>query len=596
MKNILKTFFITILLLSATSCNQDFLNLEPLDQYADGAVWDEDPELIQAFVNDIYRGLGQQGIRVMFSTYVDETMLTFGWAADQVTNSLLTPSSLGRFGSNNSQSYFYTWNVAYTFIRACNVFFDKIESAKSIDDTQRERLKGEVYFLRAYIYHMLVSIYGGVPIIDKAYGLGEDYAVPRNTFEECVKFIVDDCDRAIERITVTDKGRPTKGAAMALKSRILLRAASDLHNTNAAYAGSYSNPELIGYVGGNRRDRWEKARDAAKAVIDLNQYALHKANPAPGEDIAKNLGEIFLLNETSEDIFVKYYLQSVVTTLVMPNLNNGPSGYHLRGANTPIGQLVDDYEMADGSKFSWSNPSHAANPYLNRESRFYADILYDGAKWRERPDDVRGIDPLGVIQTSWVEKWNTSSNSIDVIPGLETRQSPSDDWNGTYTGYVMRKHNDPSVDARFVQQTCPYRFIRYAEILLNYAEACLELGQEDEARLYINMIRKRAGLPSITESGQALIERYRHERRIELAFEDHRFFDVRRWMIAPEVYSNVQGIYIVHKLNADKVSTTANYTILPLVQKREWKDRFYFLPILLDEMNRNNKLIQNPLY
>ncbi len=92
------------------------------------------------------------------------------------------------------------------------------------------------------------------------------------------------------------------------------------------------------------------------------------------------------------------------------------------------------------------------------------------------------------------------------------------------------------------------------------------------------------------------MERYRHERRIELAFEDHRFFDVRRWMIAPDVYKNVQGIYIVHKLNPDRVSTTATYSVLPSVQGRQWKDRFYFLPILLDEMNRNNKLIQNPLY
>jgi hypothetical protein len=588
---------IAFIFISASSCNKDFLNLEPLDQYADGAVWNEDPALIQAFVNAIYRGFGQQGIRTILGTYVDETMLTFGMGADDITNSLMTPSYLGLFAENPySQSSFYVWDVVYKNIRSCNLFLQKIESAKAVTDVEKEKLKGEVYFLRAYLYNMLVSMYGGVPIIDKAYGLGEDYAVPRNTYEECIEFIVADCDRAIEKISNPEKGRPTKGAAMALKSRVLLYAASDLYNNNAAYAGGYANPELIGYVGGDRSARWQRAKDAAKAVMDLNQYSLYKADPAPGDNIAANYGNIFLLTETSEDIFIKYYVANVVSTLVMPNLNNGPSGYHLRGANTPIGQLVDDYEMSDGTKFSWANPEQAAHPYINREPRFYASINYDGAKWYQRPDDVRGIDPIGVIQTSYVERWNSQTNSVDIISGLETRTSPSDDWNGTYTGYVMRKHMDPTIDARFVPQTNPWRFIRYTEVLLNYAEACLGLNQEDEAKIYINMIRKRAGLPPVTETGQALVDRYRHERRIELAFEDHRFFDVRRWMIAPEAYKNAQGIKIVHKLNPDKVTTTPTYTILPSVQNRAWKDCFYFIPISLSEMNRNNKLIQNPLY
>jgi hypothetical protein len=183
-----------------------------------------------------------------------------------------------------------------------------------------------------------------------------------------------------------------------------------------------------------------------------------------------------------------------------------------------------------------------------------------------------------------------------LIPGLDTRKSPIEDWNGTYTGYYLRKFLDPTVDAQFTKQTQPWRYIRYAEVLLNFAEASMQLGQEGEARTYINMIRQRAGMPDITESGQALVQRYRNERRVELAFEDHRFFDVRRWMIAPQAYEDAKGIEVRFKLLPDKTtSPTPTYTVIT-AQERAWNQRFYFLPISLDEMNRNNQLIQNPLY
>lgn len=214
----------------------------------------------------------------------------------------------------------------------------------------------------------------------------------------------------------------------------------------------------------------------------------------------------------------------------------------------------------------------------------------------QRTPDAVGLDPVGVIQTSHVEKWNPATNQVELVYGLDTRQGPITDWNGTYTGYYIKKGIDPSYDAQYFNQETPWRFIRYAEVLLNYAEACLGLGQEEEAKIYINKIRNRAGLPPVTETGDALVERYRHERRIELVFEDHRFFDVRRWMIAPEAYTDAQGISIIHKLNPDRVTTTPTYTLIPSVEDRAWRDRFYFIPIAFDEMNNNKNLIQNPLY
>lgn len=591
-------FTVMLVLTGITSCNKNFLDLEPLDQFGTEAVWNgRDASLIEAFVNDIYKGLGH-GYKgsTQLSSYVDETMIVQNYGTSNVNQSLMIPSSYSNFDDNN-YSRSFVWEYNYGFIRACNVFFENIDAATALDEEQKNRYKGEVHFLRAYLYHNLISVYGGVPLITKAYELGDDYLAPRDTYEDCINFVVSELDKAAELIIPTQKGRATKGAALALKARVLLYAASDLYNSNASWASGYDHPELVGYIGGDRRARWQAAKDAAKAVMGMG-YELHKKDPLPGEDIAANYGEIFLLKETSEDIFVKYYL-----TIMNENgmaLWNAPNGFHCYGGNVPIGQLVDDYEMADGSKFSWSNPEHAAHPYENREPRFYASILHDGAYLRNRPTDLVDVDPYGIVQTGNFERWNAATNEIEIIPGLDTRQSPIEDWNGTYTGYYMKKGMDPNVQGQFERQDNPWRFMRYTEVLLNYAEACIELGEDDEAKLYINMIRKRAGLPGITETGEELKERYRNERRIELAFEAHRFFDVRRWMIAPEAYTNAMGVNILYKLQDDKVTTVPVYTPTDPsytgIQRREWLPRFYFLPIKNDEMNKNELLVQNPLY
>jgi len=593
---------IYILLIAATLTNviscKSYLELKPLDQYDLDAVWNgTDASLIQTFVNNIYLGLpeGFKGDR-MLASFVDESMLVFNYSTSSVNLSLMSPSAYYDFDNNGNSCGDYVWEHVYKNVRACNVFFDNIDASSAVSGEQKDMLRGEVHFLRAYLYQMLVSMYGGVPIITKSYGLNEDYAVPRNTYEECIDFIVSECDSAANSLPLeaTQKGRPTKGAALALKSRVLLYAASDLHNSNASWADGYAHPELVGYVGGDRTARWQAAKDAAKAVIDLGVYALYMPDPQPGDDIAKNYGDIFLLKETSEDIFVKFFLKK-------NGINNiarydAPNGFHCYGGNTPVGQLVDDYEMKDGSKFSWSNPAQAAHPYVDREPRFYATILTDGAYLRPRPVDIQASDPLGVVQTGRFERWNASTNSIDIVPGLDTRQSPIEDWNGSYTGYYLMKFMDRNVQGQFDWQENPWRFIRYTEIILNYAEACIALGQEAEGKTYLNMIRKRAGMPDVTESGQALVNAYRHERRIELAYEGHRFFDVRRWMIAEQAYTDVQGIDILYKLAPDHVTTTPTYKVIPSVIARAWKPSFYFLPIKLDEMNKNSALIQNPLY
>jgi len=598
------TLFLTLalLLVSASACKKDFLDKQPLDQFAEEAVW-SDPALIQTFVNNIYFGVPHGFSNMMLASLSDESMYNADFGSSNVTKCLVTPSDYSVWDFWSGRRYNgMIWNNVYKYIRATNLFLERIEKAPFTDKTAKDQLTGEVHFLRAFLYHNLVSVYGGVPVITKAYGLSDDFQVPRNSYEDCVKFISEECDKAAALLPLVqsgdNKGRASKGGALALKARLLLYAASDLYHNQSKWATGYANPELVGYVGANRTARWQAAKDAAKAVMELGIYSLYKANPGPTDSTAVNYGELFLAKETSEDIHIRSFISKVYDQDSWdgynPGLYNNPNGYHGWGSNTPLGQLVDSYEMRDGSKFDWSNAKHAAEPYKNRDPRFYATILYEGVQWRKRPSDVVASDPKGVIQTGFWEKWN--GTSMDVIPGLDTRKSPIEDWNGTYTGYYLRKFIDPSIDAQYVKQDVPWRFFRYTEVLMNYAEACLGLGQEAEAKTVLNQIRKRVGMPALTESGAALLERYRNERKIELAYEDHRFFDVRRWMLAPLSFANAKGVDIRYKLNADKTTASRPTFKVIDVQDRAWKDRAYFLPIKLDEMNRNSKLVQNPLY
>jgi starch-binding outer membrane protein, SusD/RagB family len=602
MKRILSIIIVATIITQLSSCKKE-LDLSPVDQFSDASVWN-DAALIQTFVNNIYSGVPHGFGCMMIASMADESMYNADFGSSNVTKSLINPSDFSIFDANFWASNLkqYNWTTEYKYVRATNVFFSKIEAAP-IDNATKKGLKGEVHFLRGYIYNNLLSIYGAVPIITKAYSLSDSFAVPRNTYAENIKFISDELDSAASLLPVIqkDKGRATKGAALALKSRVLLAAAGDFANSNGSWAGAYAHKELIGYVGGDRIARWQAAKDAAKAVMDLAAqagYGLYMPNPASASEATKNYSDIFLKQETSEDIYFKYFTTKVDQNWdgYNPGLYNNPNGYHGWGSNTPLQQFVDAYEMNDGTKFNWSNPVQAVAPYANRDPRFYSTVNYDGAIWRPRPADVVAQDPIGIIQTSNREKWN--GTGIDIIAGLDTRKSPFEDWNGTYTGYFLRKFVDPTIDAQFTKQTQPWRYIRYTEVLLNYAEACIGLGQETEAKTYLNMIRKRAYMPDITESGAALVTRYRNERLIELAYEGQRFFDIRRWLAAAPAYTNALGIDILKKLNPDHVTYGATVYAVKSVQDRAWNPRFYLFPIALDEINKNSKLkdFQNPLY
>lgn len=615
-KSIQKLGFVAVVALMA-SCNGDFVNKQPLGEVVLSTVWQDAP-LAEAFVTDIYNGFGQGGFNEqMLASLTDEALFTHpGRGINTFTEARSNPADIGWV--NNT----YAWGDMYTRIRACNLAIENLTSPQFNDPTLATRLLGEAKFMRAYFYQQLTRYYGGVPIIDRAYKLGEaDYTVTRNTYEECINFITKDLDEAATALKGKSMlpGRANEAAALALKSRVLLYAASDLHDVPTAKAKSatiaaFAKPEILGYVSGSRADRWKKAKDAAKAVLNLTSYGYELNLSAP---VSKDQGTTNYINVSTaknggeKDLILgRYFIDLKEEDGAWVGRNNGPNGYHNWAGNAPLQNLVDDYEMMDGSKFDWSDPSKATTPYQNRDPRFYGTILYDGAPWKPRPSDVAGKDPNNQIQTGQYQVTN-ASGSVVAAAGLDTRQSSVEDWNGSRTGYYMRKFIDPNpaiVDQNTRQQI-PWPLIRYTESLLNYVEACIELGEDAEAKTYLNKVRFRAGMPAITETGNALRERYRNERRVEMAYEEQRYHDARRWMIAPTTLGEqAQIIQITGTLKAGKTVSIYKYdpnnynykyqvtNIDPGIENRKWLDKMYFVPISRDEMNRNSKLLQNPGY
>lgn len=604
-------------LLFISSCSDEFLNTEPLGEVSEAAVW-TDAALAEAFVTEIYAGLGQGGFEEqMLASLTDEAIFTHpGRNITTVTEARSNPANPGWISGTRS------WENMYTRIRACNLAIERL-SDPQFDNSSgiAERLIGEATFMRAYFYHQLLRNYGGVPIVDRTYGLeGEDYETSRNTYEECVNFIVSDLDNAAALLEgkSMESGRTNQAAALALKARVLTYAASDLHDiptasSKSSLIASYGNKELLGYASGDRAARWQKAKDAAQAAMQLRSgNMLDLSAPVSPEEGTTNYINNSLSRNGGEQelLFGRYFINAKQEGGGRQGLYNGPNGYNNWAGNTPVQLLIDDYEMMDGTEFDWSNPEHAEAPYENRDPRFEASILHEGSPWKPRSTANQERDPLGQIQTGTYEVTNASGGTVTHF-GLDTRNSPIEDWNGSYTGYYVRKFidPDPAIVDQNTWQEVPWPVLRYTEVVLNYVEACIALGQDEEARNWLNKIRFRVGMPAVTESGDALRERYRNERRIEMAYEEQRFYDVRRWMIAPSTLDRqANGINIVGKLKPGKSLSIYRYdpefydysyavvNIDPGKENRAWLDKMYWMPIHRDEMNRNSELVQNPGY
>jgi len=615
MKKIIKTILIPVCsVILVTSCKKDFLNTQPLDKAAAASTW-TDASLSEMFVTEIYNGIREGYLQQnSLDNQTDNCLFNFG--RQDIMESAISPSNTGSVLNTME------WGAMYSRIRAVNLALENLATAP-FDAGMVVRLKGESYFLRGYYYNQLLRYYGAIPLIKSSYLLTTpDFTIARNTYDQCVQSIVSDLDSAALLLDGKSLalGRATKAAAMALKSRVLTYAASDLHDmptakANSATINGFSNPELLGYVSGDQNARWVAAKAASKAVLDMGGYGykLDLSAPQSKDDAISDYTKVYLSRGGGEKdaMFAKYYINAATDDWgAWYPRNNMPNGYHGWSSTEPTQNFVDSYEMMDGSKFDWNNPVQAAAPYENRDPRFYASVFYDGAAWKPRTTDGAKIDPFGELQFGTYQL-GTGGGTTSTYFGLDTRNSSIENWNGTRTGYVIKKFMDPNpaiVDMNQKQEV-PTVLIRFTEVVFNYIEACLETGDEATAREWLNKIRFRAGMPATTATGAALVDLYRNERNIEMFAEDQRFFDARRWMIAPSVLGQkVRIMVITGTLKPGKAVSTYRYSkdnynydyhiqnIESGVENRSWNDKVYFPPIKLDEMNKNKKLIQNPGY
>lgn len=463
------------------------------------------------------------------------------------------------------------WGTLFTGIRRVNqylVMADSIDWSNYIlyQTPERQllyeaqvkeinRTKYENRFLRAYFYFELVKRYGGVPIITEALAYNSDFSgIKRNTLEECIRFITSECDSAAVKLPVEypneDLGRATKGAALALKSRTLLYAASDLFN-DPSWAGGYSASDLISLTG-DRAARWTDAADAAKAVIDMGEYTL-----------ASNYEALFKTFNNSEIIFtVRAAASSSFETA------NYPIGYDMgRSGTTPTQNLVDAYEMTNGKKIDeFGSGYNNQNPYVNRDPRLAMTIMTNNSTYKGRP----------------VECWKGGRDGEGVA--LATR-----------TGYYLKKYVDEGLDLLTNKTSVhSWHLFRMAEIYLNYAEALNESSPaHTDIKIYLDLVRKRAGMPLIPDglSQQEMRERIRNERRVEMAFEDQRFWDVRRWMNASD-YLNVP----IRGMDITKNPDNTFVYLVKDVENRVFQPQMYFFPIPQSELNITKDWDQNPLW
>lgn len=422
----------------------------------------------------------------------------------------------------------------------------RVEYENNLKDIRMWR--AEAHFLRAYFNFELLKRYGPIPIIKSTLDINKDYSdTPRPTMKEVVEFIANDCDMAADSLELTPWrnmndafGRATKGAALALKSRLLLYAASPLYVDfgDIDEANKPSDATL-----------WKAAADAAKAVIDLNQYALAPAYDDLFKNDFQNKEYIFVRRYPSNSDFEK---------------SNFPVSYGGKGGTNPSQNLIDDYEMLDGTAFDWSDPVKAAHPFENRDERLLATVLMNGVLFKGK-------------------RVATYPGGADAMPNP----------NATKTGYYLRKFLNENVNIQTGGGSDGHvvPLFRLAEIYLNYAEALNEYDPTNpDIAVYLNKIRERVSLPDVPsgltqEQMRTLIH---HERRVELAFEEHRFWDVRRWKVASSTLgAPVKGVKITQ-------DDAGNFTYSPVqVEQRVFQPKMYWYPIPQSEVLKLHHWEQN---
>ncbi|MEJ7768735.1 MAG: RagB/SusD family nutrient uptake outer membrane protein [Chitinophagaceae bacterium] len=535
---------ITIAFLSVLgSCKKDYLSFD----YTDGNIrneqdiWKSDRNT-RGFISNAYFGLLNR-----YNLDGNGSMLSQG--SDEAVNSNLNSSinvfnndTWGSLRTNDDQ-----YNNMYNYLRRVNIFLENSVGSGVTPATDIPRLRGEAFFLRGLYHFELMKRYGAIILATRSYEIAEDLDLPKNTLTEVVGQIVKDCDSAIFALPVSltdlgtgDKGRATITSALALKARTLLYAASPLNNES------------------NDVTKWQQAADAAKSLITLNKHSLLSLANLPN-----------LWNYGSQAYSAEVIFATQADNNNTLELNNAPISYDgARGRTNPTQELVDNFDMKTSGK-SIADPTsgyNAANPYADRDPRLNLFIMTNNSSFKSKT----------------VENFEGGKDNVPT------------NVNNTKTGYYMRKFLSETAfwglgTAGNVRR--PWVIFRYAEVLLNYAEALNEAqGPVAEVYTYMNQLRSRATMPALPAglSKDAMRTMIRKERQVELCFEDHRFFDVRRWKTGEQVFNRpVTGMRITRS------GTTFTYTRFT-VENRVFNSKMYRFPFPQNELNKVTKLVQNP--
>ncbi|MDR1407465.1 MAG: RagB/SusD family nutrient uptake outer membrane protein [Tannerella sp.] len=612
-------------MITFTNCS-DLMELAPTTQYSEDIVF-SDAELVQAYVFELYNNIQHGAKEHTLDGLTDDAYFTHNYGQKAINEAAVSESGLEWFGNENNP---FRWQDRYKGIRYANIIISRIGEVPPKAGIDLDRLKGEALYLRAHMYHELVRGYGGVPLVTDIFEISqtEEMKQPRNSIGECLDYIVKDLEEAEkllpDNVGDSEWGRVTKYVATGLKARILLHVASPL------YADRTINTLECNQFAGDRQSTYRAAKEAALKVINESSFALVDCTTGTNTERAELFKAIITDKRNSEQMFVRNFGIEAGAENRM-GLWHGPNGYHNWAGTTPTQDLVMAFEYEDGSlPEGMTRPGEyqVGNPYIGRESRFYATVATDGNTWgRARGADGQALDPtpLGELQAGYYEVTDGIALEIEIpggekvrflgVNGVDTRQGPIEDWNGSWTGYYERKLIDCAVDAQYYRQAVPWTFMRLAEIYTIAAEASVELGELEDAAKYLDVLRARVGCvdtkTALAKQGKQfnqedLREFVRHERRVEFAYESNRYYDVRRWMIANQTNSKpLTGILVIGRLKPGQtqyrpyVHSEEKYEYSYYVnslgnESRRWDNKLYFAPISLDEMKRNTNLKQNP--
>ncbi|WP_188746869.1 RagB/SusD family nutrient uptake outer membrane protein [Parapedobacter defluvii] len=542
----------------------------PLDITPDGRItFDEvfkDEIQTESFVNTIYSKIplyffnyNNYGFLAGITDEAQEVRNTFiGGMALQWQIGALTPSA-------NPLAGMLDYGLWWQGIGHANLFLSYIDNANIEDPAKKSRLKAEVQLLRAFFYWELTKQYGAMPVVTEPFAPGFAFeSLTRPSFEETVDFIVSDCDAVIAnanmplRITnASERGRFPKAVAYAIKSQALLFNASPLWNAT------------------NEQSKWQRAADAGRDALqaltvqgdfrlfdDYGNYFIR----------SQDLGASILDRETIHEIPADAGVFSVINTI--------PSNGELIGTSAgacPSQELVDSYEMqatGEPAILGYQDSDHLQpiinassgydenNPYAGRDPRFYATVFHNGSYY-------------GPI--------NGREHTVETFIGGRDQLLAYAQFTNTRTGYYLKKFYDPLIPANQLVQQTRWKKYRLAEIYLNFAEAENEANGPLGAYEAVNTVRRRADMPDLPAglNQEQMRDRIRRERRVEFAYEEHRFWDVRRWKILSETDKLVTGIEI-------RKQGDGSFTYQRFVTERRsagWQDKYLLFPIPLSETN-----------